>query len=259
MEPAIMTNQEPLTSALPPATGSTHINVGSSERLISAFGGAALAVWGLRGLNSASGITMLLGGTYLLVRGLSGYCPMNELLGRNTAENPRTSSAMEARTTFTINKPREEVYSYWWKLENLPGFMHHLESVKEMDDRRSKWSAKIPGAEKIAGNLATVSWEAEIVEDKKDELIAWSSLPGSTIDNAGEVKFKDARDGRTEIEACISYRLPAGDLGSMAAKLFSPAIERMIQDDIRNFKRMMETEGHDHERTPAGDRANVNV
>lgn len=242
MEPAIMSNQEPMSSALPPATGSTHINVGVSERVVSALGGAALAVWGLRSINSGSGITMLLGGTYLLVRGLSGYCPMNEMLGRNTAEMPRNTSAMEARTTFTINKPRSEVYRYWRTLENLPNFMQHLESVKELDDRRSKWSARIPGADKVAGNLATVSWEAEIIEDKKDELIAWSSLPASTIDNAGEVHFRDARDNRgTEIEACISYRLPAGDLGSMAAKLFNPAIERMIQTDLRNFKMLMET------------------
>lgn len=241
MEPAVITDKEPMSSALPPATGSTHINVGNSERIVSALGGAALAVWGLRSLNSASGITMLLGGSYLLVRGLTGYCPLNELLGRNTADMPRTASAMEARTTFTINKPRSEVYRYWRQLENLPNFMAHLESVRELDDRKSKWTARIPGAEKIAGNLATVSWEAEIIEDKPDEMIAWSSLPGSTVDNAGEVHFRDAGDRGTEIEACISYRLPAGDLGSVAARLFNPAIERMMQDDLRNFKMLMET------------------
>jgi uncharacterized membrane protein len=45
----------------------------------------------------------------------------------------------------------------------------------------------------------------------------------------------------TEINACISYRLPAGDLGMMAAKLFNPAIEKMMRDDLRNFKQLLET------------------
>lgn len=237
----ITTNQEAAASALPPATGSTNINVSSSERIVSALGGSALAVWGMRNLNSAAGLTMMLSGAYLLMRGLSGYCAINQMVGRNTAETPRKASAIEAKVTFTINKPRQEVYTFWRKLENLPQFMQHLEKVTELDDKRSTWSAKIPGAEKIPGNLATVSWEAEIVEDVRGEHIAWSSMPGSTIDNAGEVKFKDAPDNSTEIMACISYRLPAGDLGSIAAKLFNPAVEKMMQDDLRSFKALMET------------------
>lgn len=237
----ITTTGEAASSALPPATGSTNINVGTSERIVSTLGGSALAVWGMRNLDSAAGITMVLGGALLLMRGLSGYCPVNEMMGRNTAETPHSASAMEARATFTINRPREEVYSYWRKLENLPTFMRHLEHVREKDDKRSMWTAKIPGADKIPGNIGTVSWEAEIVEDVRGEHISWSSLPGSTVDNAGEVKFKDAPNNQgTEIVACISYRLPVGDLGSMAARLFNPAVEQMIQDDLRSFRNLME-------------------
>jgi uncharacterized membrane protein len=143
---------------------------------------------------------------------------------------------MEARSTFIINKPRSDVYAFWRKLENLPRFMQHLEEVKELDDRRSTWSAKVPGG------IGKVSWEAEITEDISGELISWASMPGSTIDNAGEVRFKDAPGNNgTEISACITYRLPGGDLGSIAAKLFNPAIEKMVRDDLRSFKTLMET------------------
>jgi uncharacterized membrane protein len=184
---------------------------------------------------------MLLSGSYLLVRGFSGYCAVNEMLGRNTADSQKRAAAMEITATYTINKPRSDVYAFWRKLENLPKFMQHLEQVKELDDKRSTWTAKIPGAEKIPGNLGTVTWEAEIVEDINGELIAWSSLPGSTVDNAGEVRFKDAQGNHgTELQACISYRLPAGDIGSIAAKMFNPALEKMIREDLRSFKRLME-------------------
>jgi uncharacterized membrane protein len=221
-------------SALPPATGSSTINIGTSERVVSAFGGAALAVWGLRNLNSVTGLSMLLSGGYLMVRGLSGYCYVSNMIGRNTAEVQKKASAMEIRTTFTINKPRSDVYAFWRKLENLPKFMQHLEKVEEMDDKRSTWTAKVPGG------MGKVSWQAEIVNDISGELISWTSLPGSTIDNAGEVRFRDVAGKETEHNVCISYRLPAGDLGSIAAKLFNPAFEKILREDIRSFKRLIE-------------------
>jgi uncharacterized membrane protein len=227
-------NEANPVSSLPPATGSTNINVGVQERIISAFGGAALTVIGAKNLGSRTGVGLFLSGTYLLLRGLSGYCAINTLVNRNTA-TIRKGSAMEVTGTFIINKPKNEVYAYWRKLENLPKFMSHLEEVKELDDKRSSWTAKVPGG------LGKVSWEAEIVEDISGELLSWCSRPGSTVDNAGEVSFKDSTDNMgTEINARISYRLPAGDLGTLAAKLFNPMVEKMIREDLRSFKTLIE-------------------
>jgi uncharacterized membrane protein len=233
-EGAAVFSEEKKMSPLPPATGSSHINVDVSERVVSAFGGAALAVWGLRNLSSASGVTMFLGGAYLLARGVTGYCALNNLVGRNTSQ--KNTSALEVKTTMLINKPRSEVYAYWRRLENLPNFMEHLMQVKEIDDKKSEWTAEVPGG------LGKVSWQAEIQEDISGEIISWCSLPGSTIDNAGEVSFKDATgDKGTEVKATITYRLPAGQLGSLAGKLFNPKVESMIREDLRRFKRILET------------------
>lgn len=225
---------ENASSMLPPATGSSHINLGPTERIISVFAGAAAAVFGLRHISSKGGVALALGGGYLLTRGLSGYCALNNLIDKNTVN--KKSSAMEVSGTFIINKSRPEVYAYWRRLENLPRFMEHLEDVKETGDLTSTWKAKIPGG------LGTVTWEAQITEDKAGELLSWASLPGSTVDNAGEVRFKDAPgDWGTEITVNITYRLPAGDIGSIAAKLFNPAIENMMKEDIRRFKSVIET------------------
>ncbi len=221
------------TTALPPASGSSTINLAPSERVVSAFGGAALSVIGLRNLGTLSGITLFLGGSYLLARGLSGYCAITNFMENRGVS--RNASGMEANMTFTINSPKSEVYAFWRKLENLPRFMQHLESVEELDDKRSTWTAKVPGG------IGKVSWNAEIQEDISGERISWCSLPGSTIDNAGEVLFKDASGGSgTEITVKMSYRLPGGDLGSVAAKLFNPAVEKMMREDIKSFKRLIE-------------------
>jgi uncharacterized membrane protein len=224
-------NTEAETSSIPPAFGSSKMNVGAGERVASALGGAALTVMALRDIKSPSGMGMLLAGSLLLSRGLSGYCAVNNAIGRNTAKKP--GSPVEVKTSVVLNKPRSEVYAFWRNLENLPRFMKHLEKVEEIDQTRSKWTAKGPAG------VGSVSWEAEILEDHQNQFISWRSLPGSTVDNAGEVRFMETPAG-TEIKAQMTYRLPAGDVGSLAGKLFGPVAEKMMRDDIRDLKRVME-------------------
>ncbi len=225
-------NPDAETSALAPGTGSSIINVGNSERIISALGGAALTVMALRNVRSPGGLSMLLTGGFLLVRGISGYCAVNNALGRNTVQKP--GSPVEIEATVSVDKPRSEVYSFWRNLENLPRFMKHLETVEEITDTKSKWTAKGPAG------LGSVSWEAEIVDDRANEFISWRSLPGSTVDNAGQVRFKEAPENRTEIHVRMTYRLPAGDVGGIAAKIFSPVAENMMKNDILDLKSVME-------------------
>jgi uncharacterized membrane protein len=215
-------------SLLPPASGSSVVNVGTTERILSAAGGALLATYGLRNMKNLSSLPVLLAGSFLLMRGATGYCPVNSVLRRNTAD--RGSTAVEASASYVIDKPRQEVYKYWRKLEHLPLFMKHLASIRQIDETHSLWKATLPGS------LGTISWTAEIVDDQPGEYIAWSSIPGSTIDNAGYIHFLDAPRNGTQVKATISYRLPGGDLGSLAAQLFNPYLQDIIVDDLKRFK-----------------------
>jgi uncharacterized membrane protein len=135
-----------------------------------------------------------------------------------------------------VNRPRNEVYSFWRKLENLPRFMKHLESVTEHDGGRSVWNAKIPGG------LGTIGWDAEIVKEEEGQLLGWNSLPGSTIHNAGKVEFRDAADNGTEITVIITYRAPFGAIGEGVTNLLSPVFEKLIETDIKGFKEYIENE-----------------
>lgn len=228
-------NQGEQSTAVPPAFGSSQVNVGNTERIISGVVGGAALIYGIRHLSSPTGIGSLIGGAYLLARGLTGYCSLNNLLGRNTTK--RRAGALEITGAMTVARPRNEVYAFWRNLSNLPSFMSHLEEVTELSDTRSKWKAKLPGG------VGSVTWEAMITEDAPGERIAWSSEQGSTIDNAGEVSFTDAGPNATAIRATINYRLPGGDVGSLAAKLFSPAVERMMQNDLQEFASVFESGG----------------
>ena len=139
------------------------------------------------------------------------------------------------RKSVTILQSRDLLYQFWRDFENLPRFMQHLEFVEDKGNGRSHWVAKAP-----AGR--TVEWDAEIVEDKPNEMISWRSLPGSDVDNAGSVRFTDApADRGTQITVSMQYDAPGGMLGAALAKLFAEDPAAQLRDDLRRFKQVVET------------------
>jgi uncharacterized membrane protein len=208
----------------------TVINVSTRERIVSVIAGT---IFFGRGLKKKSLLRTLIGG-YLLYRGGSGYCPVYDQVQRSKYTSKPES--VNIKTTFIVNRPKQEVYDFWRKLENLPLFMTHLKSVREIDDKRSHWEANVPG------NVTTVSWDAEIVKEENGSLLGWRSLPGATVENAGKVDFRDALGhGGTELNVVITYRPPAGKVGSSIAWLLNPVFRKMIETDIKNFKQYIET------------------
>ena len=142
---------------------------------------------------------------------------------------------IHTRRAITVGRPVEEVYNFWHNFENLPQFMRHLESVTTTGERRSHWKAKAPAG-------ASVEWDAETTDDRPNELIAWRSVEGSDVYNAGTVRFREAPGGRgTEVRVDIEYDPPFGKLGSKVAMLWREEPGQQVQDDLRHFKQVMET------------------
>lgn len=219
-----------------PIEGSGAINVEPNERLWSVGLGAFLLSSGLNKItkNPLKGLIRTALGGYLLFRGASGHCPMYGSMGKT--KGVKHSPAINIRTGLIVNRPKDEVYAFWRKLENLPLFMKHLASVTEIDSKHSHWEAVIPG------NIGKIKWNAEIVKEEPGYLIGWQSIPNSMINNAGKVTFHDALNGEgTELEVVISYHPPAGEIGASLAKSVNPVFEKMIRQDIMNFKEYIET------------------
>ncbi len=87
----------------------------------------------------------------------------------------------------------------------------------------------------------TVEWDAEIINEKENEMIAWRSLEGADVDNAGSVHFEKAPNGRgTVVKVSLKYDPPAGVIGAAVAKLFGEEPSQQIQEDLRRFKQLME-------------------
>ena len=206
------------------------VNVGTTERLLMIAAGSYLLYRALKKNDKkkvAEGITA---GT-MLFRGISGYCPAYDVMNNAGALK---GNNVTATASLTIDKPVDEVYSAWRNLESHPEFMNHLESVTPIDNYISEWKAKGPAG------IGHLSWKAEILMDEPNKLLSWHSMPGSTVNNAGKVKFTD-NGSSTDIEVTISYHAPLGKAGEAVAKLFSPVFEKMLTNDIQNFKEYIET------------------
>jgi uncharacterized membrane protein len=213
-------------------------NVGDTERWMSAVGGGALALFGLKRGGLGGALLAALGGG-LVYRGVTGHCSAYAALGRNTADDrPAEPHAyfergIHVEESVTVNRTPWELYDFWKNFENLPQFMAHLKDVKRIDERRSHWVAKAP-----AGMSA--EWDAEIINDEPSALIAWRSLGGATVDNAGSVRFVPAAEG-TEVKVVLDYIPPAGRVGAAVAKLFGEEPGVQVREDLRRFKQVMET------------------
>jgi uncharacterized membrane protein len=215
------------------------VNVGRTERLISGAAGVALGVVSLRRRRLRPLLLPVAGS--LISRAVTGRCPINRALGRNSARGERTSPVSSVRRgegirveqAIAINRPREEIYHFWRNFENLPRFMDHLEAVHVLDENRSHWVARGPAGTRV-------EWEAEIHNEIPNELIAWRSLPGSEVDHAGSVHFSPIHDNGTEVRVILRYDPPAGKVGAAVAKLFGEEPSQQVAEDLRRFKQVME-------------------
>jgi uncharacterized membrane protein len=145
------------------------------------------------------------------------------------------SGKRRIQKTLTIARPVEQLYAFWRDFERLPQFMDHVESVTVRDGTRSHWVVKAP-----AGRA--VEWDAELIDDRENERIAWRSLPGASIENGGEVLFQPMPNGRgTEVRVILFYDPPAGSAGATLAKLFGEEPSQQLDEDLYRFKQLMET------------------
>lgn len=224
----------------PIASGSSRINIGKNERWASMGGGALLATIGLRRGGIGGALLAAIGGA-LAFRGATGHCPVNEAIGRDTADGKTETRVMEINQTVTVDQSRADVYQHWRQLENLPRFMHHLERVEQLDAKRSHWVARLDVKNQTVQSMSKIEWDAEITEEDTNNRLMWRSVPGATVDNSGEVQFIDAPNGGTTIIVTIKYRAPEGLVGEALASLFNPVFKKMIKDDIKRFKHYLET------------------
>lgn len=204
-------------------------NVTETERWASIVGGSAMVLFGLQ-QRSLRGILTAIAGGSLAYHGATAEKSLQDKVTDAVGIN----KAIKVEKTVTINKSAEELYNYWHDFENLPKFMKHVQSVQVMDMRRSHWVANAPLGQ-------TVEWDADIINDQPNHLIAWASIDGADVENSGFVRFQPAPGNRgTEVKVVMEYSVPGGQLTAAIAKLFGEEPEQQIGDELNRFKQLME-------------------
>jgi uncharacterized membrane protein len=225
---------------------SSQINLGATERWLSILAAGALAGYGLRRRSPAGGAAAMAAAA-LLHRGATGHCNVYQALGVNRAKGTGRFADVGSDTrarlggragtivdeSITIRRPAADVYAFWRQLENLPSVFSHLASVTVNADGTSRWVAKGPAG-------VPVQWDARVINDIDNRLIAWQSLEGSTVATAGSVNFTDT-GLNTFVHVRLQYDPPAGRIGAQIASWLGDDPAATIRDDLRRLKVRMET------------------
>lgn len=227
-------------------------NVGQLERWLSVLGGTALAVFGASRRGSR-GTALGAAGAVLLHRGVTGHCYVYDALGVSSADEglgtlphrelPSSRAAvLQARhaikieRSITVNRAPAECYAVWQDPTNLPRFMQYIVSVEPLSETSARWRMRLAGGK-------IIEWTALVINDVPNELIAWKSAPDAGIANAGSVHFREAPGGRgTEVTLIIEAEPPGhGAMPRSLARLLGRAPDAIAQEDLRRFKRFVET------------------
>jgi uncharacterized membrane protein len=153
---------------------------------------------------------------------------------REQAGEVAAADGIHVRESVRLERPADELYRFWSKLENLPLFMANLERVTDLGGDRSRWVARGPAR-------VAVEWDAEITERRENRLIRWRSLPGADVAVAGAVTFDPVRAGRsTQVTVTLHYAPPGGRAGALLATVTGSNPSQTIREDLRRLKQVLE-------------------
>jgi uncharacterized membrane protein len=182
----------------------------------------------------AAGLATTMLGTSLLTRSITNTGP-TRLLGIGGGRR-----AVDIMKTINVDAPIDVVYALWSNFDYFPQFMSNVMEVRRGQGDLSHWKVRGPAG-------TTVEWDAEITQMRPNEMIAWKSVEGATVPNAGYVLFEPNENGGTEVTVRLSYNPPAGAIGHAIAKAFGADPKSEMDQDLMRMKAMIETGNVPHD------------
>ena len=129
-----------------------------------------------------------------------------------------------------VDVPLRTAYDQWTQFEQFPTFMEGVESLTQIDDTHLHWVAEIGGVRR--------EWQAEIVEQRPDERVAWRATEGAS--NAGAITFHRIDDNTTRLMLQLDFE-PEGVVEQVGDKL--GFVRRRAIGDLKRFKAFIEGRG----------------
>lgn len=212
-------------------------NWSPATRMMMGVTGTVLALYGLK----REGFFRTIVGTFglgIVARSVTNM-PVKRIVG--VGAGPRV---VDIQKTINIAAPVEKVFEFWSNLQNFPKFMANVREVHVTGENRSHWVVAGPAG-------VPVEWDAEITERIPNKLIAWKTVPGSTVEHAGMVRFDSNPDGTARVDIRMSYNPPAGAIGHVVAALFGADPKSEMDADLNRMKTLIETGIRPHDAAAA--------
>jgi uncharacterized membrane protein len=140
----------------------------------------------------------------------------------------RTEKSVEIKAPIGI------VFDLFSDFEKFPEWMQHIKEVRQTEPRFTRWAADAPLG-------INVEWEAETTEFEPNRKIAWRTVRGD-VEMEGEVTFEETESGSTRMHVSLGYEPPAGHLGTLLAKLFGTDPEKQIDEELKRFATLAESQ-----------------
>jgi uncharacterized membrane protein len=153
---------------------------------------------------------------------------MKTLLGVGRDRQP-----IKVQKTINIHAPVEQVFGLWTDHQNFPHFMSHVREAMPTGDGRSHWIVSGPAG-------LPIEWTAEITQQVPNKLLAWKSLPGSTVRHSGVVHFEPIHEGSARVHIEMCYHPIGGAIGHALAKLFGSDPKSEMDADLLRMKTFIE-------------------
>jgi uncharacterized membrane protein/osmotically-inducible protein OsmY len=207
-------------------------NWSPAARLLSGIAGGALTWYGAQRRDPVSG-ALALAGLALVTRAVSNR-DVRHLVGANGGR-----AGIRIQKTVTIAASLDDVFAYMTDWEQFPTWMSHVKSVRASGPRgavgeRTAWEVDGPAG-------STVAWDAETTRFEPNELVAWKSVEGEAVRQAGRLRFQAEGDNATRVHIELQYNPPAGYIGHAIAALFRRDPKRQMDDDMARLKTLIET------------------
>jgi uncharacterized membrane protein len=204
-------------------------------RVLMGLGGGLTTLYGRR-MRGPIGPMVSMIGLGVLARAATNL-RINRLTGVGAGRR-----AVQVQKMINVDAPVEEVFEFWSHFENFPRFMSKLREARRIGD--DLWHFSVEGPAGI-----TAEWDAVITKFARNDCIAWKSVEGATVANAGIVKFQPNEKGGTRIDIRLSYNPPGGAIGHAIASFFGFDPKSGMDEDLVRFKSLIEqgkTSAHGH-------------
>jgi uncharacterized membrane protein len=139
---------------------------------------------------------------------------------------------VDIQKSIHIDAPVAAVYAFWDSYESFPLFLSTVRAVEDLGGGRSRWVVSGPGGRPIV-------WEAVLTGRQPGRLLAWHSVPGAMLENAGVIRFTPERGGtRVDLRCC--YQAPNGGGGAAVTDLLGADPRARLNEDLARLKAVLE-------------------